>query len=58
MDVTKKMKFGLLSVNDDMNGMVSESDLGDMEQEIQQKEKFISQLEKEIEDIESKINEG
>lgn len=45
-------------LNDDMNGLVSESDLGDMEQEIQQKEKFISQLEKEIEDIESKINEG
>lgn len=40
-----------------MNGLVSESDLAGIEEEIKDKESYIAQLEGEIEDIESKLNE-
>lgn len=45
-------------LNDDMNGLVSESDLSGIEAEIDEKERFIEQLENEIRDIETKISEN
>lgn len=56
-DQINNQKRQIQRLNDDMNGLVSESDLAGIEDEIKEKEDFISQLQSEIEDIESKLNE-
>lgn len=56
-DQINNQKRQIERLNNDMNGLVSESDLAGIEEEIKDKESYIAQLEGEIEDIESKLNE-
>ncbi len=56
-DQINNQKRQIERLNSDMNGLVSESDLAGIEEEIKDKESYIAQLQSEIEDIESKLNE-
>ncbi len=56
-DQINNQKRQIERLNGDMNGLVSESDLAGIEEEIKEKESYIAQLQSEIEDIESKLNE-
>ena len=50
-------KRQIKQLNDDMNGLLSDSERDQIEEDIKDKEKFISELEDEIADIDEKLNE-
>lgn len=56
-DLIENQKRAIKRLEDDMNGLVSETQRNEMEEEVKEKEEFIQQLENEIQDIEKKLED-
>lgn len=56
-ELIENQKRQIKKLNDDMNGLLSDSERDQIEEDIKDKEKFISELEDEIADIDEKLNE-